>query len=176
MTATVDRELVTKHSPLQAVSTPSERIFEEQHNAFIDGSGLLSEIAIGLQKRYTSRFEHLGPLAITYLWKATGGKEKGRPRLGSVQKSTDLHRLAMECDVFVWVACDHVREHAMNHFQLEALMFSLLCRIQIDDETSQIQIVAPEFSGFHAELAEYGAWSRDLEVARDTLAQIPLFP
>jgi hypothetical protein len=174
MTATADRELVTKHSPSDRVSTPSERIFEELHNSFIDAP-ILNEIAQGLQKRYTSRFEHLAPLAISYLWKATGGKEKGRPRLGAVVKSTDLHRLAMECDVFVWVASDHVREHAMTHFQLEALMFSLLCRIQIDDETSQIQIVAPEFSGFHAELAEYGPWNRDLEVARDTLAQIPLF-
>lgn len=174
MTATADRELVTKHSPSDRVSTPSERIFEELHNAYIDAP-LLNEIAQGLQKRYTSRFEHLAPLAITYLWKATGGKEKGRPRLGSVQKSTDLHRLAMECDVFVWVASDHVREHAMTHFQLEALMFSLLCRVQIDDETSQIQIVAPEIHAFFSEIEHYGAWNEPLQRATAAFHQSGLF-
>lgn len=173
-----ERKLVTPHSPAAGVSVPADRIFEEHHNQYMESVDA-QKVANGLMERY-HRFDHLVTVPIHYLWKQKGGMTKGRENWGGVTPANDLHRLGTECMFFVWVAADNARHAKMNHFQFEALMYSLLCRIEekLDNEgepTGEMGIVGPEFTGFFDEIRNYGAWNEGLTTMRDISLQIPLF-
>lgn len=134
----------------------------------------LSEIVEGLVKEFPA-FEKLRELAIACYWKRNGRTERGLPKLGGVKRPDGLYRtLAGSTHFIVWLAADHLGDQKLTYYQVEALLFRLLCSCQIDEE-GKLTLAAPEFSGFYAEIEEYGLWEAQLKRAGSIMRQPSLF-
>ncbi len=118
---------------------------------------------------------------IAYLWKQKGGKKGGRATLGSSKALSGSTAFYAHKSYEIWLAADHCRDAHLTDRQLEALVFHQLCCFGPDEEAEELGVpappvvVGPDFSGFLAELEEYGFWRPDLEAARGAFEQLPLF-
>lgn len=130
--------------------------------------------ALGMALRQHPEMVHLLDVRITCLWKAKGGVSKGKQTLGKVQAVTGLLGHFTEVDFVVWLAADHLRERGAKKRTVEACLHEELCRLQLDDDGQKVVILAPDFSGFAANLSRYGMWRKDLEQAAEAFRQLSL--
>lgn len=101
--------------------------------------------------------------SVTYLWKRTGGKSKGRMTLGTCTKTAGLVHFFCRTDYVIWVAADHlqylhVRARAVN---IAALMYHELRHIA-QTEKGEPAIQGHEFEGFASEIDRFGIWRDDM--------------
>lgn len=131
---------------------------------FIPGEDI-ERIARALMSAEEVRFGFLRDVKVRYLWKAKGGKAKGKATLGKCVKASGLVRyLGREDDFVIWLRADACRDRALTTRQVEALVYHEMLHITQDDDGEAI--LAPhDFEGFAAEIDTYGAWSADLKVA-----------
>lgn len=134
----------------------------------------LSELVQLLVHEYPE-FQKLADLTIACYWKRNGRTERGAPKLGGVKRPDGLYStLAGNTHLIIWLAADHLGDQKLTYYQVEALLFGLLCSCQVDEEGKLI-IAGPEFSGFYAEIKEYGPWRASLKQAGDIMRQPTLF-
>ncbi len=80
--------------------------------------------------------------------------------------------------ILIWLAADHIRDHAFNQFQLEALIYHELshCGWDLDEKTGETKwmVVAHDVTTFYNELTSYGTWTPELRVLRQGYEQLAL--
>jgi len=133
----------------------------------------LEEVALALMREHRMLDDEL-EANVTVLWKRKGGTSGGRPTLGKCAKLSGLARFFGNVEFVVWVAADHVRAEGLTRWQVEALLYHELLHADLDDEKGWTTR-GHDVEVFAAELAEYGAWKRDLSMFVETVRQLPLF-
>lgn len=122
-------------------------------------------------------FEHLRGVELGWFWKRRGGTQGGNPRYGGIKRPDAFvkHYSGSAPIYLIFLSADHVREAKFEPRQIEAQIFSLLCRTDVDpDDNDAYRLVGPDFVGFVLEIERYGAWSADLREAAARIQQLPL--
>jgi hypothetical protein len=122
-------------------------------------------------------FEHLRGVELGWFWKRRGGTQGGNPRYGGIKRPDAFvkHYSGSAPIYLAWLASDHVRDAKFEPRQIEAQIFSLLCRTDVDpDDHDAYRLVGPDFVGFVLEIERFGAWSADLREAAARIQQLPL--
>jgi hypothetical protein len=141
---------------------------------------MLSENIAAIARRLIEgedEFEHLVGVKVGYYWKRRGGTSGGNPRFAGIKRPTGLELFHLGGDVTyeLWLAADHLREAKLTARQVEALIFSYLCRTETDPEDhSAYRLRGPDFVGFKIELERYGLWSTGLAEAARGLQQMTI--
>lgn len=135
----------------------------------------IADIVQKLIAAHPDRFGHLTPLTIACLWKKNGRTQRGQKLYGKASVPGGITRHFLDGAQFmIWLAADHLMDDLWTHLSVEAFVFSLLCGMDEDDE-GKLTIAAPDFSGFVAELEEYGAWRDQLRDGAKAFHQVSLF-
>lgn len=126
----------------------------------------LKEIGETLIRRWPRQFGHLGAEEIWWGWRKNGGRKGRQDNRGDVlivgDSSLLMHSLRHK--IVVWLAADHVKGLNFTEDQVEAQLFRNLMRIGKNAKGTPV-MRAPDFSGFRAELEQYGAWDDGLKKA-----------
>lgn len=133
----------------------------------------LRVIAREVVEQHPDTFGFLTPYETCFLWRAKGGASGGLATLGKTTKASGLVRYFGEQDLVIWLAADHCRDMALSRHQIEALLFHELSHCALD-EAGGLTLRGHEFSGFLAELEEYGPWQTELELMVKTAQQLEL--
>lgn len=150
---------------------------------FVDADGNLQPYRpapdlAALGDRQIDMWPELGKLqrcrGITYLWKREGGKRKAEYRLGNLKVNDDLERYRSTTDFTIWIAADNCRLLAMTSGQIEAALYHQLRAADLDPKTRAPRKVQPDLVTFLSELRNYGAWTSELQDARDVFEQVEL--
>lgn len=125
-------------------------------------------IAGGLILEHSHLFGWLENYSVMYRWKAAGGSDRGKPKLGECKKANghDRYLYGKRLHFFITLSADHVRDYQLSPEQVEALIFHELNHASTDEKGKPV-VLPHEFEGFRAELIEYGPWSADLQIAED---------
>ena len=110
------------------------------------------------------RSEDLGFLRdfqLAYLWKAKGGKAKGRATFGKLTKPSGLLKHFAGVTYVLWLAADHCGEARMSNWQIEALVCHELLHAAVDED-GEPGVVGHDFEGFRKEVEHYGFWDEGL--------------
>lgn len=137
----------------------------------------ISDIVQRIIKAFPGKFDHLTSLRIASMWKRNGRTKSGRAILGKAQVTRGLTLHFFDgAEFWLWIAADHVMEQSFSHTHLEALVFSLLLSM-VSDEEGKLTISAPDFTGFIAEVQEYGIWRPELKDGAKAFESVtlPLF-
>jgi hypothetical protein len=96
---------------------------------------------------------------IAFRWKAAGGATGGKLTLGKCVKAAGL--------VKHFGAADHVRLARLTRWGVEALVYHELCHceIAVNENGATPKVRAHDFEGFRTEVARYGLWQADLQLA-----------
>lgn len=126
--------------------------------------GELAEVGQSLIERWPRRFGHIGAEEVWWGWRKNGGREGRKDRLCGIiipTAASPLMHFARR-GILVYLSADHVKQRNLNTAQIEALVFHAMMMIGKNAKGLPIKR-APDFSGFQAELQQYGYWSEDLE-------------
>lgn len=151
------------------LSVPDDQEFVDEDQKFI-ASPDMRELAQELISEYPELYS-LTRRRIDYAWKQTGGKEKGRQRLGACAKVSGVQKLYTQADWIIWIAADNCRQ--LTPRQLEAVLYHELCHPMVD-ENDQPALVGHDAEMFFGEIRRYGLWRMDLEAASDVFTQIKM--
>lgn len=172
MVTVEQRELVNGGDPDGPIRVPSARDFDLMGADFIEAP-TVRQIASLLIARHDGTLAGAAEAAITYLWKRSGGATQGKATLGMCVKLSGLAKHGVGGDFVIWIAADHCRDLGLTAWQLEALIFHELCHVGRDEDKPTL---APhDYTGFVAELREYGTWHSDLLAMARAAQQLPLF-
>lgn len=119
----------------------------------------------------------LDSLEVAVLWKAVGGKAKGRPVLGKCTRPSGLLAYFSRADFVIWIAADHVRERngvGLTEQQVEALLYHELSHIGWDDEADKPIVVGHDLEEFRKVVERYGLWLEDVRTMDSTFQQLRL--
>lgn len=125
----------------------------------------------------TSEFAHLRDIPIRYFWKRRGGLKGGNPRLGSLQKPSGIVAYSLGYPtLWLWLAADHCRDAKLSTEQLDALIFTQLCKAAVDpDDHSAYRVLGPDFEGYTLAIQRYGlGWLPDLRELGANIKQLDL--
>jgi hypothetical protein len=169
-TALTQRRLVTDGDPDAPVKVPPASYFGDKEYA---DAPALERIAQALINCY-AELGLLHEVRVRVLWRAKGGKTRGKVTLGKCQKPTGLLGLYADCDFLVWIAADHCRDYHLSAWQLEAALYHELLHITLDesdedDAEERLVLRDHEFGGFLRELERYPDWHTDLRRMRETV-------
>lgn len=173
-TTTQDRRLVTGGDPDAAATIPTEEQFLNAagaSNDYLPGPEIRA-IAVALIAA-TPSLRHIAENRLTYLWKRKGGTSGGVAVLGKTISAGGLVRFVTGAEFVIWLAADNCE--GFTNYALEALVFHELCHVDLPDEHGIQKLRGHDFEAFNDEVATYGAWKQDLERAKRTFAQLPLF-
>lgn len=165
----VARRLVTGGDPDAPARIPGVGDFRLEGKEFLPAPDI-EAIAQALIDRHEFGWE--ADLTVTYLWKDKGGTTDGLPCFGKTIRLSGLNKHGIGGDFVIWLAADNCRLSGFTAWQLEALTFHELCHVGIDEDSGKAILHPHEFTGFRAELAEYGAWAPDLERMAATVKQL----
>lgn len=168
------RTLVTGGNPDKLFPVPPEEAFAEVEGPveYIEAPDV-ERVAAALIGT-CSEFSHLRERALVYLWRAEGGKTKGKATLGKCAKPSGLLKHFAEADFMVWLAADHVRGMQFSAWQVEALVYHELLHAGATDKGEPV-LWPHDFEGFRPEVSRYGAWKPDLaEAAKSFQPRLPL--
>lgn len=170
-------EVKASLDPDRPVPIPEDHHFidDEDHETDFLQAQELRGIALNLINTHETRFSHLANASFVVLWKRIGGSKAGKFTLGQTQRTGGLVRFYAEVEFVIWLAADHLRILKPDRKQIDALLFHELCHIAWDPMKGRRYIVGHDFQGFIAEVKEYGAWMKDLELAARVMQQLPLF-
>lgn len=173
-TAPRPRRLVNGGNPDALPKVPASEYFGEADYA--DSTMLDTLVGDLIEACAELRFLH--QTTIKALWRAKGGKSKGKPVLGKVQAASGLLGFFCPAEWVLWIAADHAAEMRLTAWQLEACVFHELLHFDedVDDETgeSKITLRAHDFEGFGQEVERYGAWELGLQGAARHFEQLTL--
>ena len=138
----------------------------------------LAAVLEDLIRDYHATIGHLERVGVTVLWKAKGGKSKGRPKFGQCQKMSGLLAYFSETDFVITISADHCREAEFMAGQLRALLYNQALHIGWeegeDGEDGHPVLVGPDVEAFHAEIRDMGAWTAMLTATADAFRQAGL--
>lgn len=169
-------DFVSTHFASDLYPVPSADVFEDNEGnplEFIPGADIQA-MAAHVFKKHETIFKHILSFNLQFRWRAKGGKDQGRPRLGRCQKTAGLLREFSGADFVVMLSADNCGAYKMTFGQVEALVFHELLHIDAT-EAYKPRIEPHDFEGFVAELQHYGAWKSDLKAVEAVLAQPSLF-
>jgi hypothetical protein len=173
MVTTERRTLITGGDPAARFLPPRDEQFEEAGDDFLPAPDL-ERIGSALIAGHEARFGHLQSREVVFLWKRKGGAAGGKPTLGKCQRPTGLLKHFAGVDFVIWAAADHCRAVQMAAYQVEGLLFHELLHAGEDNEGRAV-IWPHDFTGFRAEVEEYGAWKPDLSDAARSFGQMRMF-
>lgn len=169
-----DREFAKDFRKSQTWSAiPSEKAFTDAEDAKFLEAPVLAEMAA----RLIGEYEELSWLAehdVRYLWKATGGKGKGKATLGKCILTSGLVEYFSIATWVIWLAADWCREYEMNEDKVEALLYHEMLHMTLKESDEPGEDGVPsnrphDFEAFGSEIRRYGFWMTDLELARDAV-------
>ncbi len=122
-------------------------------------------------------------LTILYLWRKKAAKSADRYKTGTLGKTSGVTKFLAKSQYVVQIACDANR--GATNLHMEALVFHELRHIKIEtklvgkgeeaEAVPDLKVRAHDLEMFDAEVARYGLWRADLERAKRTFEQAPLF-
>lgn len=123
---------------------------------------------------------HLVGADIYYCWKQKGGSHKGEPIYGTAMKLPALARHFAEAHYLIWLAADHLLEYPqvvsgfLDRALVERLLMHELLHLGWNPDKGEIIMVDHDFTGFLAELREYGPWHGKLQAMAVVMKQLKL--
>ncbi|HZS02225.1 MAG TPA: putative metallopeptidase [Chloroflexota bacterium] len=165
-----EKRLIVGGDPDERYPVPVEGAFQGD---FLPAPEL-EQVAHALIRKHEMLDGGLGEENLTVLWKRKGGSSGGVPTLGKCAKLSGLARFFGHVEFVIWVAADHARAEGLTRWQVEALVYHELLHAELDDEKGWTRR-GHDVEVFAAELAEYGAWRRDLSMFMEVARQMPLF-
>ena len=123
---------------------------------------------------------HLVGAGIYFCWKQKGGSHKGESIYGAAMKLPALTRHFADAQYLIWLAADHLLEdpHVVSGFAdrrtIERLLTHELLHLGWNPEKGEIVMVDHDFSGFLAELREFGPWHGKLQAMAVVMKQMNL--
>lgn len=167
---------VLSPDPTKKVFPPSEAKFEDEDVEFIRDPALDQ-----IKNRLIAELPEFGVLQrcnVDILWKAKGGQSGGKLTFGKCQKLSGLALWYSGETFVIWIAADHVRDHAFNQYQLEALIYHELshCGWELNEKTGETKwmVQAHDATVFFNEIARYGTWQQDLRILKQSYEQLAL--
>lgn len=152
---------------------PVETNFDEENEYYHDAR--LEGLASDLIDRYPHLFAHLINEKVAYLWKRKGPKKRdGSKLLGKTSKANGLLYHFGEVGWVIWLAAEACRELDFTDREVEAALFSYMCRLGYDPEKGVTFLQEPDFTGFLVEVKEYGLWHSNLRKAGEQFQQLNL--
>jgi hypothetical protein len=106
-------------------------------------------------------FGHLRGIEIRYFWRRRGGTQGGNPRYGKIKRPSvyESHFTGGTVVYLAELAADHIREAKFTPEQIEACLFSQLCKTDVDPEDHDAyRLIGPDFVGFVREIDRFGLW------------------
>lgn len=163
---------------------PSDSDFEAEEVDYLPAPEI--EALADRLRATKSHFADIRGYRIAYWWKRKGGTAGGKCVMGKCQKTPPLAKAHKRSTWTIWLAADHLRDFRFTNRQLEALVFHELLHAALkevevkDKDTGETDteyrpaIVGHDLEMFHAEVLEYGLWTRELERARSLFEQAEL--
>lgn len=158
------------------VAVPSEAAFGGED--FLPAPSL-SAVLESLIQDYHETIGHLERVGVTVLWKAKGGKSKGKTKFGQCQKPSGLLSYFAQTDFVITISADHCRDAGFTEAQLRALVYHEVLHIgweegDEDGEDGRPILVGHDIETFHAEIRDMGAWHSMLSATADSFRQARL--
>jgi len=149
---------------------PDEQVFE---NGDWHEAKDLREVGDALIERH-EELAHLMEMNVVFYWKRTGGASGGNPVMGKCRKvSGDLKAFAPGADFLVWLAADHCRNEQVTDHQVRAYVFHELLHAGVNEKGRPV-MRNHDWTGFDAELREFGLYDRYLQAAGAAFQQLRL--
>ena len=179
------RELVTGGDPDAPFPIPDESMFFDQRTrGFVDfiADESLDRIGRALISRKLAFLDD-GEFTIEFRWKRRGGVSKGNAFLGNCVRLSGAARHYAGVHMLVYLAADHLGSWNYTAWQVEALIYHELLKIDRQEKWSKpdkttgknyklptvYSVLGPEFSGFYQEIREYGLWQTQLAQLADVM-------
>ena len=146
-----------------------------QDDEFFGKDFMPAEALDSLPRELTERHEELNFIRdhdLQVLWKRSGGSKGGRGVLGKCSAPSGLIRFYSLKDWVIWLAADHVRAHAFNAQQTEALLYHEMLHCAVEeqpDRPAKITTVSHDVEAFNKEIERYGLWMTDLEEVAEVI-------
>lgn len=121
----------------------------------------LKEIAEDLLNAYPDQLRPARNASVRYLWKKTGGSDKGKPKLGMATKLAGAARFESDHDFLIWLASDTCDMARVTLHQVRAAMFHELCHVG-ESENYTPAVLPHDVEMFVSEVEEFGLWKQDL--------------
>lgn len=140
----------------------------------------LQAVLSALVEQYDDTIGHLTRVSVMVLWRAKGGKSKGKAKFGQCQKPSGLLAyFAADTEFVITVSADHCREAEYMTSQLRALVYHEALHIGWEDgedgEDGHAVLVGHDVETFTAEIRDMGAWHQMLSATADAFRQAGLF-
>lgn len=111
---------------------------------------------------------------IAWFWKREGSKKDRACAAGGQQVVSGLLEIGHPDAAYVaWIAADILAEE-LGADKLETVVFHRLCHLGTHVKTGAAIILPHEFTGFAAEVANYGFWSGPLQSLAEQAKQLTL--
>lgn len=142
---------------------PSATEFERKDFLYVAS---LQEMGDGLIAQWPE-LNFIASYEVRFLWKASGGRSGGAPKLGKCVLTSGLVEFFGGIDWVVWLSADWCREMEFGDEQIEALVYHELlhCTTKGEDE-EEPALRGHDFEGFAKEIERYGFWDDTMRVAR----------
>lgn len=160
--------MFTEHGRDDQVHPPSDAAFTKANNVFVANPDL-DDLVQAMIEQDPKHFNDLKNLRFVGLWKLEGGKKGGLPNMGEAAAATPREQLGVEVDVFLWTAKDWIISYQFNWWQYEALVYHVLCGVQVTENGPKV-VQAP-IRAHIAELERYGPWSVALQAAHKAMGE-----
>lgn len=162
--------LVTGGNPDETFPFPDpSRLSEKWDSDDFMQADEISAIAKALI-RTRPELERLADHHLAYRWKRKGGKQKGAPRMADLTILTGFAKhFAGETEVVIYLGLDNCIARNWTRYQVEALVYKTLMRLDEDEETCELQERPADFAGFRSEIATYGFWDEATEDVKDAI-------
>lgn len=139
----------------------------------------LTSVLKQLIRDYPDTHGYLDRVSVQIVWRAKGGKSKGKMNLGYCAKTSGLAKYFAQSEFVIWIAADTAREQELSDAQIRAAVSHEMRHIGWEDgedgADGKAVILGHDFEGFTSELREIGAWSDLLQEAADAFKQAPLW-